>query len=101
MSEAINVENDLDAVTVTKEDGSVDWDYKLPSGRVMRPNCGIFGLAPDMTLCEGYDDTVSTGPSRHPYGPRDHRDRAALARLMIARWTAWVDAAEDITEDGA
>lgn len=63
------------------------------SGRELHANRGIVGIAPDLTIYEGYDGGIAWPPDLDPDFPDEEAftadDMRELADEMIARWTAF------------
>jgi hypothetical protein len=69
--------------------------YCLPSGLTFSPNGRIIGIDDDLAVFEGYDGPLAPPPGK-PVEDGDWHgdlqnippgDKAALARMMIGRWT--------------
>jgi hypothetical protein len=81
-------------VTYDSETGT----YTLKSGRVIRANAGILGLAPDdTTLYEGYTGTYFDGQpgaeedeDGRPY-KLTSAERYEIGSEMVHRWLRWAE----------
>lgn len=63
----------------------------LPSGRKVYANGGIIGISAEGEIFYGYDGSPDLIPEGYQNSEEDFQDRHALGRLMIARWTAWMN----------
>lgn len=65
----------------------------LTTGRKFYAYQRIIGIGPSGEVYEGYDGYVYEASNNTPPTNWPHADRTALAQLMIARWTAYLEEA--------